>query len=253
MGKTITSLRKLWRSTVPLGVRACIGRAVWHVLDYRATKARLRSTKARLARDQATVQRLNEYLKREQDWLAQGGKFQAPDNLPPGLLSEIDMAAIVGLAKEVVPGGTIVDVGSLVGRTTTLWCLYSQAGRIVCIDPWEDHPWNESLRPNGGSIRDNFLQNVNDKRVASIQGYSPHCAKNWNYPVDLYWEDGDHSNPVCADSIGFWSRHVRPGGIACGHDYHLLDVHSTVVGLADRWGSELHLLGSVWWIRRPMG
>jgi FkbM family methyltransferase len=205
----------------------------------------------RLARDLAFTQALAEYYVRERKWKDAGGRFQAPANLPTGLLSDIDMAAIAHLAAKVPSGGTIIDIGSLAGRTTTLWCHYSQAGRIISIDPWDDQPWNVPLRNSGASIRETFLQNVTDKRVTSIQGFSPECANDWTEPVDLYWEDGDHSNPTCTNSIGFWSNHVKPGGIACGHDYHIVDVKSTVDALAEKWNGELNLFGSVWWIRRP--
>jgi predicted O-methyltransferase YrrM len=250
-------LRRVWRNTVPLGVRLRVGIVVGLLLNFvsRACPtcdwAIIKSTRERLARDRAFTEGLNDYLRRERDWLAQGGTFQAPENLPPGMFSDIDMAAIADLAKRVPVGGTIVDIGSLVGRSTTLWCRYSQAGRIVCIDPWEDHPWTMPLLTHDGSVKDNFIANVTDPRVEAIQGFSPECANNWNAPIDLYWEDGDHSNPTCAASIGFWSRYVKPGGIACGHDYHIPAVKAEARSLASRWNSELHLFGSVWWVRRP--
>jgi hypothetical protein len=279
-------LRRLWRNTVPLDVRRPVGTFIGLVVNFKSTQERLardqafikseserlardqaliqsaserlardqaliQSASERLARDQAVAEELNSYLRRERDWLAQGGSFESPEKLPPGMFSDIDMAAIADLAKRIPAGGTIVDIGSLAGRSTALWCIYSQAGRIVCIDPWEDRPWTEPLCPDGRSIKDNFLHNVTDKRVEIIQGYSPACAKHWKDPIDLYWEDGDHSDPVCTESIRFWSEFVRPGGIACGHDYHLVDVKSAADALAARWGSELHLCGSVWWVRRP--
>jgi hypothetical protein len=240
----VSWLRQLWRKTVPLKIRTWIGTSLGLLVAPKATLERL-------ARDRAFRKALSEYYVRECEWHDSGGRFQIPENLPTGLLSDIDMAAIAQLASEVPSGGIIVDVGSLAGRTTTLWCHYSLAGRIISIDPWDDQPWNEPLRNSGASIRETFLQNVRDKRVDSIQGFSPECAKNWDEPVDLYWEDGDHSNPTCVKSVGFWSNHVKAGGIACGHDYHIVDVKTTVDALADRWGAELHLFGSVWWIRRP--
>lgn len=240
----ISWLRRLWRKTVPLSLRNWVGTNLGFLVNRKAIKARM-------ARDAAFVKALDQYYERERAWRDAGGHFQAPDNLPTGLLSEIDMAAIAHLAKQVPPDGLIVDIGSLVGCTTTLWCLYSQAGRIVAIDPWDDQPWNVGLRAEGASIRETFLRNVTDRRVASIQGFSPACAENWAEPIDLYWEDGDHSNPTCTNSIGFWSNHVKPGGIACGHDYHIVDVKSTVDALAARWKAELNLFGSVWWMRRP--
>lgn len=52
-----------------------------------------------------------------------------------------------------------------------------------------------------------------------IEGYSPQCVNTWNTPVDLYFEDGDHFNPVLSTNLSFWNKFVRPGGYMAVHDY----------------------------------
>lgn len=244
------------------------------VIGARAVYARLlsdqqkiRAANAQLLADQATIKAHNEYLEHERDWLSwtneqlraqqavlmpAASEPEAKLKIAPGLLSRMDMDAITSLAKMVPAGGTIVDVGSLLGMSASLWCIHSSARRIVCVDPWQYEPWLKSFRDANGPItKEAFLAYVPDERIETIQGYSPACAAGWNDPIDLYWEDGDHNNPACAASIRFWSRYVKPGGIACGHDYHWSDVKAEADALAAEWGATLQLFGTVWWIRKP--
>lgn len=228
----------------------------------------IQATNAHLIADQRALKAYNELLLREQVWLKKKiddiaqGKTEpgnpVRDNPPrfkvaTGMMSPIDMEAVRDLAAQVPVGGTIVDVGSLLGLSASLWCNYSDAGRIVCIDPWQYETWLESFRDHNGPITmEAFLANVPDERIETIKGYSPACGAGWSDPIDLYWEDGDHINPGCGESIRFWSEFVKPGGIACGHDCHLPDVIDEAATLAYRWGAELKMQGSVWSVRRPL-
>lgn len=236
-----------------------------------AEQQAIRATNEHLLSDQYQIKAHNEYLQREQDWLrAKNEKLQAEQDkltgakppepedptkmkMAPGMMSKFDIEGVTELAKQVPAGGTIVDVGSLLGLSTSLWCIHSSAARIVSIDPWKYEPWLESFRAANGPItKEAFLANVPDPRVETIQGYSPQCAKGWTAPIDLYWEDGDHINPGCGEGIRFWSSFVKPGGIACGHDVHLRDVRTEAEALAARWGAELKIFGTVWSVRRPL-
>lgn len=172
--------------------------------------------------------------------------------IPPGMMNRNDGLAVLKLAKRIPPGGVVVDVGSLLGMTAALWCR-SRASRIVCIDPWTSEPWQQSFIDLYGEItKEAFLANVPDPRIETIQGLSPACAKDWNTPIDLWWEDSAHANPDLANNVDFWSQHVKPGGIACGHDFHLPDVKSETEKLAKRWNAPLNNYGgTVWWIERP--
>jgi hypothetical protein len=247
-----------------------------------AEQQHIRATNEHLLADQHKIKLLNEYLLREQDWLKQANKrlhakqditeevdrlhaeqyitgiANAPEpkgigakmKMAPGMFEKVDIEAIAMLAKMVPAGGTIVDIGSLLGASASLWCIFSPAARIVCIDPWKYIPFLEPYRAAFGPItKDAFLANVPDERIEAIEGYSPYCAEKWSDPIDLFWVDADHINPACADGIRFWSSFVKQGGIACGHDYHLGDVKSEADALARRWGSKVQLFGSVWWTR----
>ena len=238
-----------------------------HVKLLLANPIKIMAQNNHLLADQKSIKAHNDYLLREQDWLkATNEKLQAElDQLngvqvsimglpkmimASGMLSRFDIEGLTTLAKMVPEGGTIVDIGSLLGMTASLWCIHSAAARIICVDPWKYEPWLESFRDANGPItKETFLKNVPDPRIETIQGYSPSCAEGWTDPIDLYWEDGDHINPGCANSIRFWSKFVKPGGIASGHDFHLPDVQAEAEALAAKWGAKLNLFGTVWWIR----
>jgi hypothetical protein len=171
-----------------------------------------------------------------------------------GMMDGTDTAAVTTLAKMVPKGGVIVDIGSLLGMSASLWCIHSEASRIVCIDLWKYESWLESFaKANGEISKEAFLRRVPDERVEAIQGSSPSCVSGWwRDPIDLYWDDADHANPGFASNLRFWSRHVKPGGVVCGHDYHWPDISGEAGILAAEWGTTVQRLGtSVWWIRKP--
>lgn len=225
----------------------------------------IRTTNAHLLKDQQFIKGTVELHERERSWYERDLKRlekkytqilsivpepkQSP--LPGGILSRPDMEAITELAKAVPAGGVIVDVGSLLGLSASLWCKHSKAARIVCIDPWVYDPWMKDFCEKHGPVsKEVFLANVPDPRIETIVGYSPQCGEGWKDPIDLYWEDGEHSDPGCSNSILFWSSHVRPDGIACGHDYHWPDVRRQADALAERWKSTVQVKGAVWSVKR---
>ena len=174
----------------------------------------------------------------------------------PGQLSTVDRNRICEIASSVPPGGIIVEVGSLYGLSASLWATGAPASRVVCIDPWKHEPWIDKIKAEFDTVDlsiEAFRANVADyPNIEPIQGYSPACAEGWHEPIDVYFDDADHRNPNLAANISFWAQHVKIGGVACGHDYN--DNHSDVVkeamALAERWGSDLIVYGSVWSVQR---
>ena len=45
------------------------------------------------------------------------------------------------------------------------------------------------------------------------------CA-DWVEPIDMYFEDAKHENPVLHSNIDFWIKHIKPNGFIVGHDYN---------------------------------
>lgn len=68
------------------------------------------------------------------------------------------------------------------------------------------------------------------------------------------FEDALHRNPVLAENIAFWSRHLRTGGAYCGHDYRprCPDVMAAADALAEQIGGGLVVVGTLWCALPPL-
>jgi hypothetical protein len=82
---------------------------------------------------------------------------------------------------------------------------------------------------------------------------SPYDLSWWTEPVDFFFEDATHSNPVLRDNFDFWVPRVKQGGLIAGHDYnpYWAEVVQEVDQLRSRLGAELTVRGTVWWMRKP--
>lgn len=180
-----------------------------------------------------------------------------PAHVIPGQLSATDAEGIIALAQQVPAGGIIVEVGSLYGLSSWLWSKNAHPSvRIVCIDPWKHERWVDKVRDKFATVDlsiEAFRANVADcPNIETIQGYSPDCCTDWNTPIDLYFDDADHRNPVLGRNLDFWSRFVKLGGIVSGHDYSTS--HPDVVAEAQktqaRVGGKLSVTGTVWSVKK---
>jgi SAM-dependent methyltransferase len=168
----------------------------------------------------------------------------------PGQLSEFELRAIEAIAALVPPGGHVVEVGALMGRSSVAWARSLPEGAVVtCIDPWLG---NVTLRTPQGELAntpETFARHTAGlANVRPVQGFSPADLAGWTAPVDVVFEDSVHRNPVLAENVAFWSRHLAPGGAFCGHDYRprCPDVVAAAESLAARRGGGLIVVGTLW-------
>ena len=141
-------------------------------------------------------------------------------NTVEGWLTPAEGELLFSLAAACPPGGTIVEIGSWKGKSTT-W-LAEGAGastgtRIFAIDPHEPYVAD----PQADSLRD-FRANLErlglTARVTPIVARSEAAAVSFDQPIDLLFIDGDHeAGPVAAD-VALWLPKVRAGGWAALHD-----------------------------------
>lgn len=176
----------------------------------------------------------------------------------PGKMELDEMAFLAALAAQVPKGGRIVEVGPFYGRSTRVMAEANPGAQITSIDTFEDAPWTRRYAARHSGIPrfgpEAFARYTGDlPNVAALQGPSPEAAKGWDAPIDLYFEDAVHGNPLLAENIAFWTGHLKPGGIACGHDYTLRfpDIKREVDAHAAAWGTEVALVGSLWALRKP--
>lgn len=182
-----------------------------------------------------------------------------PYNLSiPGQVSEFQLRCIELVAQLVPSGGHVVEVGSLFGRSSHAWASSVPSGATVhAIDPWQGNRGVAAMETSHG-VRygiDAFRHYTAECRnIEAHQGFSPKDFLDWSQPIDLYYEDAVHTNPVLRTNLDFWVRHLRPEGVVCGDDYRprFPDVVCEVNSLAARLGREL-IVADFFWCLLPRG
>ncbi|MGY0834687.1 class I SAM-dependent methyltransferase [Azospirillum argentinense] len=178
----------------------------------------------------------------------------------PGQVSEVDLKAIAQLAASLTPGSTIVELGSLYGRTAFVWSMNAPNGsKVFCVDPWHREHWIINLveRPfNAPPFSFDAFRKYTEgcPGITPIQGYSPDDVMDWDQEIDVYFDDSVHQNPGFRRNLEFWERFVKPGGIICGDDYkpRNTDMLQEIHGLADTYGVEVKTFDELWVIRKPL-
>lgn len=177
----------------------------------------------------------------------------------PGQMTKNELSAISYLASTVPDRGIIVEAGSLFGLSSWHWSNNSAPScSIFCIDPWERVKWIVDLveKPQGTKqfSRAAFEYYTADcKNIIAIQGYSPIILRNWKLPINIYFDDAIHQNPVLHQNLQFWSSFIVPGGYVCGHDYsnEWPDVIHEANLISQSWNTKVHVVETVWWVQRP--
>jgi hypothetical protein len=166
---------------------------------------------------------------------------------PPGDLRTLRELVRSTHAREVI------EVGSWVGSSAL--ALARPGVRVHCIDHWEGTPGEEVPRegvPSAVSQVTNwqdpfqvFCHNVRPQLFKSIfphRGTSSFFQEIWPHPVDLVFIDAAHTYEEVIQDLG-WARHLKPGGLLCGHDY---DVFPGVTRAVDEIGAD-GTSGAIWW------
>jgi len=173
-----------------------------------------------------------------------------PYNLDiPGWMTHRSLKIIEKWAKEIPPGGTMVEVGSFAGRSAWCWAKsVDPSVTVICIDRWEPAHYNpdtarrqEMFGKSKERVEctiDTFRKTVADcPNIRAVKARSPYFPPAAEIPdqVDGVFLDERHKNPDFHDNLQFWSQRLKPGGLLCGDDFHgnAKDVVSEVLKLAD--------------------
>lgn len=175
----------------------------------------------------------------------------------PSQLSDLESKAIALVASHLPNACSIVEVGSLFGRSAWLWANNAPADvTIYSIDPWvrnSDTIPIEMQFKMELNIR-TFLNNTQGfDNIVPLKGRSPDDFLYWNKPVYLYFEDAIHEGDIFFRNLEFWSSKVVPGGIICGHAYNheFPDVRYGACLLCQKLGGRLIVCESFWCILQP--
>ena len=149
-----------------------------------------------------------------------------------GWMDVPDLRWLYNTAENVPNLGTIVEVGSWLGKSTTAIVSGAKTKNIIVVDKWEG-----SISDNkgdyffdGSGIPKNkdeailiFLRNI--KRTEFVPTMI--VEDSWkaaeripdNY-IDFLFIDADHSYESVKKDISAWYPKVKSGGIVSGHDWN---------------------------------
>jgi predicted O-methyltransferase YrrM len=139
----------------------------------------------------------------------------------PGWFGPGDIKGLSLLARR-VQNGTIIELGSMHGRSAYCLSVSSPTSKIFCLDFWSG--WkcvteDKIERENTIEVFRSYTSECGN--VTPIQVF-PNVAvvPQWEEPVDMVFIDTLHENPDDWEIIKFWLPKIKKGGIICGHDYY---------------------------------
>ena len=121
----------------------------------------------------------------------------------PGQMTERELRGVEAIARSAPNNACVVELGSLFGRSSYTWATsISDDSFVYCIDPWVREPWMielvEAKIPNCPQLSreafENFISSC--KNIVPLQGYSPRDFKSSRKPVDIFFDDAVHYNPI---------------------------------------------------------
>ena len=142
---------------------------------------------------------------------------------------------------------TILEIGTYLGGTTVRMAEERPDARIITVDCCDTEQWlppydeysNNTLIAQYGITPSEQTMRINLSRfdnIEFIKGFSPDDFIDFNTPVDLYFEDGDHGEPL--ESMENFLHCVKPGGYFVAHDYGMKWVKMAVDEIYERGGWE---------------
>ena len=177
------------------------------------------------------------------------------------ILSHTERSILHNIISQLADNSTVVEVGSALGGSACIMAAANPKINIVCIEPFHDNiwSWENQTRPNLAVHMENWIVHQNPLKenylflidpiisyldlcfkedptgcaafnfitksfpnIKLFQGESPNICADWTTPIDVYFEDALHANPVLHSNIEFWINHIKPNGFIIGHDYNEL-------------------------------
>jgi predicted O-methyltransferase YrrM len=179
-----------------------------------------------------------------------------------GWLLPQELDVIASLAKKVPANGVIVEVGSMMGRSSRCWATKCDPTvTVVCIDIFyekylvdhnidTDHciKNNFPLSNTVYDLKTEFVKNTQDlSNIVTITGESPDIDYP-GWPIDLFFLDASHTNPNDWQNIEYFLPLLKPQSIISGHDCDLPDVKHNIKRLENYFNRPvcIHNNTSIW-------
>ena len=128
------------------------------------------------------------------------------------------ITGLIGMINDILKTkpkiSTLVEIGSHLGESTTIFLAYEQIEKMYCVDPWNQDPIYEETF-------DSRLQPFRESRKCiKLKEFSEQASKKFsNNSIDMVYIDGNHDYEYVKSDIDVWYPKIINGGIMSGHDY----------------------------------
>jgi predicted O-methyltransferase YrrM len=149
-----------------------------------------------------------------------------------GFLTAEEGYALLLLAQHGPGNGSVVEIGSFLGRSTCFLALGAFRGGkqpVTAVDHFGGSPEHQVGQPHEsevlkaeGTTFGQFLRNLRQAgvfdHVRPIRASSIEAASHWSEPIRLLFIDGDHSYEASRADFEAWSPFVEEEGLIAFHD-----------------------------------
>jgi predicted O-methyltransferase YrrM len=120
-------------------------------------------------------------------------------------------------------GGTIVELGAWLGKSSSYLVDYAVDRNVIIIDSWKGSP-NELTSTHQLAtqvdIYEVFKKNMGERSYKSIRGLSSEVVNQFeDESLDVVFIDLTHTYESVKQDIELWLPKVKKGGLLAGHDY----------------------------------
>lgn len=182
----------------------------------------------------------------------------------PGYLTDEDINAIEYLVTKLSGKGTIVEVGTFLGKSAVEWAKntikQNKDYKIICVDSFTSpvEILEDLVKTADFDVpicNSHFeMWKHYTKQYSNIVGLEAFFNEDFEFndQIDLLFEDSDHTQKTLNHALPFWWKRIKPGGILSGHDYYLRDVRTALNTFAAINNLEVFVFpnSNIWYIER---
>ncbi len=133
-------------------------------------------------------------------------------------------AAYDYLIAQVPEGGSFVELGAWLGKSSAYLCDKATGKQITIIDSFmgtEEYIDSYYKLAKTNDIYKLFLENMGERKFKSIKATSKTASKKFaDESLDVVFIDLNHSYESVKEDIALWLPKVKKGGYLAGDDYH---------------------------------
>lgn len=163
-----------------------------------------------------------------------------------GWLSLDEAIVLAALARRVLPGEKIVEVGSFLGRSSCALALGSEMGSLCIIHAVDTHAGLPGIHSEGtlSEFKTNLRVKKFTKTVIVHQGSSTDIANSWkSKTIGLLFIDGNHDYKSVKNDFESWLPHLSQGGLIAFHDSAQLGPNKLLTEIIQNNSRSIHMIG----------